>query len=281
MLDSDRNVRSTSFPVTVVGVLRSRVEAANAGDTVVLAAGTFFDNVTLSKDLTIEAEQTGATVIDGKGLGIPFTITNSATVHLRGLVIRNGRGGGVKNFGTLRLSDCLITANLEKSGPYNGGVVNFGALTMERCVVSGNSAVYGAGVHNLGTLSLSDAPFATMSPERVAAGFYNQPSGRLVSTAAPALQPRELRQRRRPLQRGRPRGFGTSRSVATSRSAKMMRATVVWAAAYSTSARPCLNPAPSPTITPPSRRADRQREDARVAQQHRGAERPGRRQPDD
>jgi len=179
-LDSDRNVRSTSFPVTVVGVLRSRVEAANAGDTVVMAAGTFFDNVTLSKDLTIEAEQTGATVIDGKGLGIPFTITNNATVHLRGLVIRNGRGGGVKNFGTLRLSDCVITANLEKSGPHNGGVVNFGALTMERCVVSGNSAAYGAGVHNLGTLSLSECTIRDNVAGARGGGIYNQPSGRLV-----------------------------------------------------------------------------------------------------
>ncbi|MBI2926650.1 MAG: hypothetical protein HYY24_13220 [Verrucomicrobia bacterium] len=178
--DSDGNVRSTSFPVTVVGVLRSRIEAANTGDTVVMPAGTFFDNLTLSKDLTIEAEQTGATVIDGKGLGSPFTITDNATVHLRGLVIRNGRGGGVKNFGTLRLSDCLITANLEKSGPYNGGVVNFGALAMERCVVSGNSAAYGAGVHNLGTLGLSECTIRDNVAGARGRGIYNQASGRLV-----------------------------------------------------------------------------------------------------
>lgn len=174
--DSHRNVRSTSFKVTILGALQSLIDTARAGDTLVLPAGRYCDNVTLAKDLTIEAEPGGATVIDGQRLGVPFTVASNATVSLRGLVIRNGRGSGVVNFGALRLSDCIITENLEKPGAGGGGILNQrgGSLQMERCRVTRNTAYHGAGVHNLGHLWLSECTISENTAFNSGGGLLNR-----------------------------------------------------------------------------------------------------------
>ena len=73
-----------------------------------------------------------------------FLVEKGTTVILQGLTIRHGkpsvetdRGGGIMNFGTLTLKNCVVTYNVANGG---GGICNSGALTLINSTVSHNTA---------------------------------------------------------------------------------------------------------------------------------------------
>jgi hypothetical protein len=73
-----------------------------------------------------------------------FLVEKGATVVLQGMTIRRGkptdpedRGGGVMNFGTLKLVNSRVTENVANGG---GGICNSGALTLINSAVSHNTA---------------------------------------------------------------------------------------------------------------------------------------------
>ena len=77
--------------------IQGAVNGAAAGDTLDLAAETFFENVSVAKDLTIQGAGPLVTVVDGGAAGSVFTV-DGAAVAIRGLTARNGvalDGGGV------------------------------------------------------------------------------------------------------------------------------------------------------------------------------------------
>jgi hypothetical protein len=60
----------------------------------------------------------------------------------------DGLGGGILNFGTLTLNNCVVTGNSVSAGAgygEGGGIANEGIMTMSACTVTNNSAVYGGG----------------------------------------------------------------------------------------------------------------------------------------
>jgi len=59
------------------------VANATAGDTVVIAAGFYPENVVVGKNLTIRGAGTGSTIMEGQGLDSVFTVVSGADV-LRG-----------------------------------------------------------------------------------------------------------------------------------------------------------------------------------------------------
>lgn len=90
----------------------------------------------------------------------------SATVSLRNLTIRDGKadqGGGIINFGTLRLTNSTVAAN---SG---SGIDNHGPLTLTNSVVARNSD-HGIDNHNNRTLTLRNSTVAHNS----GAGIVNR-----------------------------------------------------------------------------------------------------------
>jgi len=73
-----------------------------------------------------------------------FLIKKGATVTLQGLTIRHGQpahpddhGGGIYNYGSLTLQDCVVSHNRANGG---GGIANSGTLTLVDSTISGNSA---------------------------------------------------------------------------------------------------------------------------------------------
>ncbi|WP_190884876.1 putative Ig domain-containing protein [Spirosoma profusum] len=104
-----------------------------------------------------------------------FTIPNTNTVSFDGFTIADGfadqsEGGGIKNFGTLTLSNCILRNN--QTNENGGGVQNAigGRLTVTNCRFEGNSAVLnlntgggGGVVHDGSFLSITNSTFISNS----------------------------------------------------------------------------------------------------------------------
>src|SRR5262249_20698745 len=124
----------------------------------------------------------GATIIDGNGGVIQnrvFTIINAAIVTISGVTIRGGNAndfaGAIDNFGSLTLSNSVVTDNfVYTKGPHStliscggcggGAIRNLGALTLTNSTVNNNSFALnndaqctecgGGGILNSGTMSI-------------------------------------------------------------------------------------------------------------------------------
>jgi hypothetical protein len=163
------------------GSLRFEIAAAHSGDTIVfdkkLDGGTITlwsdRELLIGKNLTIRGPGAGLLTITSDPNIINTTRIfeiDSATVTLSGLTISNGRGrasatsddfydgqgGGILNrYGTLTISDCTLSAN---TAYYGGGVANLGTLTVtNNSTLSGNVAGnkygavgYGGAIYNVG-----------------------------------------------------------------------------------------------------------------------------------
>ncbi len=125
---------------------------AVSGDEIRIAAGTYVELLTISKDLTLVGAGTSSTIVKAKRAGT--VVTNSATTRIGLLTIEDGHGtagvienvaGGVNNSGTLVLEDTVVTENTAVVGFPNqsgtaGGIVNSGTLILLHTLVDGNSA---------------------------------------------------------------------------------------------------------------------------------------------
>lgn len=122
------------------------------GDTIRIEAGTYFEILTINKDLTLIGSNNLGTIVNAKRQGT--VITNSATTRIAEMVIEDGHGtasvienvaGGVNNSGNLLLEDTVVTENTALVGFPNlsgtaGGIVNSGTLFLISSLVDGNSA---------------------------------------------------------------------------------------------------------------------------------------------
>ena len=116
--------------------IAAAIGKASAGDTINLAAGTYTENVTVTKALTFVGADAATTIVDGGGTGRIFNITSGA-VTLQGLTLRNGNAG---------------------SG-YGGAIQTYSPLTLNAVTVYTNTAYYGGGVYAVGNVTLSNSRF--------------------------------------------------------------------------------------------------------------------------
>jgi parallel beta-helix repeat protein len=140
--------------------IQAAIDAAAAGDTVLVAAGTYNETIDFrSKAVTVASESGAAsTIINGNGVSVVVTMTANTgeTPVLRGFTIRNGGPYGSTDGaidvsgGPALIENNTITANRFCS---DGAVTaSFSAATIRNNVISGNSqtacsgGVGGAGV---------------------------------------------------------------------------------------------------------------------------------------
>jgi Ca2+-binding RTX toxin-like protein len=115
-----------------------------------------------------------------------FYVDDAGTLKLDRLIINNGRadgydssGGGIRNLGTLMLTNCQIRLNIANSA--GGGVINIeGRVSLDNCDVSDNSAIEGGGVYNSGTLTVHRSTFRN-NRIRSGAGIFHS-AGTLTIT---------------------------------------------------------------------------------------------------
>jgi hypothetical protein len=134
-------------PDTVVGSTIELLEAVHT------EAG-----ITVDKDVVIEGQGPESTVVqahaEAEGASDRvFVVAEGASVVMRGLTIRHGNrtesegdssfggdevgGGGVLNYGTLALENCVVRDNVAR---HSGGILNRGVLTAVDCSFLDNTA---------------------------------------------------------------------------------------------------------------------------------------------
>lgn len=147
------------------------------------------------KDLTITGPGPALLTVSGNNAVRVFNIGGSqpgVTVTIAGLKISGGRapdndfGGGIeKNFGSLTVSNCVVSGNTAPgSGNLGtgGGIDNFdGPLTITNSVISGNSSNGWAGgvANDSGPLTITDSTVSGNSG-RLGAGIYSTNSAATI-----------------------------------------------------------------------------------------------------
>jgi hypothetical protein len=110
----------TVGPGQTFTTIQSAINAAATGDTIFVQVGTYSERLNFLNpitdsvdDLTLEGEQTAATVIDGGGTGVVIDLANFKNITVRKLTIQNGTTGiALNNAGIAGAID--ITNNIIK-----------------------------------------------------------------------------------------------------------------------------------------------------------------------
>ena len=237
-------VSAATFTVTSKGddpndttTLRGALAAATDGDTIDLTGltGTItltYGTVPVERELAVNASVTitgpgaGKLAIDGNNFSRVFHVFG-VTATISGLTIQNGNGngdevlggtgGGIRNSGTLTLTNSTVSGN--SSTDIGGGIYNVSgkSLTITNCTISGNSAQFtgggifneangnvsisnttitgntagtpdyggGGGIYNkyLGTLTVSSSTISNNSATAVAGGISNEGTAVVTDTA--------------------------------------------------------------------------------------------------
>lgn len=128
--------------------IQQAVNFASPGDTVYVRAGTYYENVTIDKSLTLQGEDRNTTIIDGSEIGNVIYVTAS-NVTISGFKVINGECGiktiedWLINHVTIR--DLIITSNGNVgTTDFRGGIVIKNGHTtgafhiIEDCIISDN-----------------------------------------------------------------------------------------------------------------------------------------------
>src|SRR5271165_3684438 len=167
LASSAANLVVTNLADSGPGTLRSAITNAASGAVITFDPGLSGATITVSNTLTINTNLTidasalpGGLQINGNHAVQIFNVAANTVVFLNSLTITNGystnNGGGIVNYGTLTLTNCILSGNSAEL--YGGGIYNDETLTLNQCTLSGNSAPgLGGGIYNysVGTMTLN------------------------------------------------------------------------------------------------------------------------------
>jgi hypothetical protein len=146
-----KNKNDCKSPQTACKTIGHAISLAHSGDSIMVAAATYTENLTIPFSLNIVGSGALTTIIDGGGVATVVGIAYLAHVTLSKLTIRNGfsfmgAGGGIVNQGTLTINNSTISGNRSGSG---GGVYTnqLGTVTINNSTISGNYANAGSGIY--------------------------------------------------------------------------------------------------------------------------------------
>ena len=163
---------TAGHPLTACKTIGHAISLAGSGDTILVAAATYQENLNIGVSLTVlgsAASGVGTVIIDGGGVNTVVTVSSaSARVGLANLTIRNGfggaGGGGIFNRGTLTVTNSTVSGNSARGMPgRGGGIFNLGTLTVTNSTVTGNivggafGLGYGGGIENQGTAAVNNS----------------------------------------------------------------------------------------------------------------------------
>ena len=158
--------------------LQAAIDAAEAGTTVYVQAGTFKGNFIMKDRVNVSGgwnadfsqQEKYATILDGNGDGrvvtqtadfTELTIWDNLTIQ-NGKLKSNGKGAGVYLLWKSRLTNCLIQNNTfdqETVSECEGGGLaqdkddNAGDIIADNCVIRNNEATHGGGVYLRSTMT--------------------------------------------------------------------------------------------------------------------------------
>ena len=133
--------------------IQAAITAAAAGDTITICKGTYKEDITINKDLSLVADQGEDVTLKGTGDGSVVTVPAGVKASIQGMVITDGTGtlnagalsgGAIFNRGDLTVTNSIIENN---EAEFGGAIFNFvGAkLTLDNSVVQTNEATAASG----------------------------------------------------------------------------------------------------------------------------------------
>ena len=135
--------------------IQSGINVADHGDTILVATGTYCENLNFnSKNIIVasfflttdDTSYISRTIIDGgqNDAVVRFENSEDTTAILSGFTITNGNLGGIHiTHAGVKLSHLKIIRNSGRGGIYCQGDAN---LIVTRCVISENSSTMGGGI---------------------------------------------------------------------------------------------------------------------------------------
>jgi predicted outer membrane repeat protein len=169
---------------TSLGAIQGGINAAETGDAVNAAAGTYKENVKIDKSLTVNGNGAGYTIVDGNKADSVFTFGRNnpnIDVTLSGMTVQNGNallGGGIRNYGSLTMNDIKLTGN---HATYGGGIANFGTMTQNGGSIDNNAATQdGGGIANFHGKAYLNHASASGNTANDGGGIYNEASSTLT-----------------------------------------------------------------------------------------------------
>lgn len=154
-------LQTIGFPATIYvpgdyPTIQGAIDAAVTGDTVVVAPGSYVENLQIiGKDITLQSSMgAGATVIDGvspsnPNFGSVVYLESAGSTVIDGFTLKNGTGsynvyhgiymgGGVCSYSSYStVSKCMITEN--SAGGMGGGIYSENSfLSVQQCVICDN-----------------------------------------------------------------------------------------------------------------------------------------------
>lgn len=153
--------------------IKNAISILAENGTIYVASGTYNENqIYIKNSMTIIGEGRGNTTINGANSGTIFSITSNATVTIKNLTLKNGKGvsgGAIYNEGTLTVNNVLFTNNTAGSG---GAIYNLGTLTVDKSVFTNNGVTSGGGgaIYNRGTVTVNNSEFTNNTAIDVGSG---------------------------------------------------------------------------------------------------------------
>ncbi|MEE2681502.1 MAG: hypothetical protein VX641_03930 [Planctomycetota bacterium] len=185
--------------------IEAAVEAALEGDEIRVGPGVWYENLFISKQITITGSGQGVTIIDGSqpqlydfGSCLVVTGFNSQTnepFRLQSLTLRGGsgaaiygviRGGGIySEFAAVELNAVTIThCSVERQSKYDsmgwgGAICNYGGeYVINDSLLSDNrSFSHGGAIYSYGSIRLTDTLVTSNTADLTGGGVYTNLSG--------------------------------------------------------------------------------------------------------
>ena len=154
--------------------ISAAIAAAVNGDDINVGPGTYNENLSILKSISISGSDAETTIVDGGGLS--RTIFIQGDVVISGVTVQNGYtstglGGGIWiNGGSLILTDAIVINNQADGG---GGIGTSAPLTLLRSVVSDNTSTNSLGSASGGGVYIS---FSAADTQIIASTISNNTS---------------------------------------------------------------------------------------------------------